>query len=89
MEETIAKKKTQAQVPRPKTSRTFVNFERAKKQQKIAQVSVLLILYLTDGMENYFLFLHVFMIFLYREFRLLLLSSTFELIIFVFVFKTA
>lgn len=39
VEEVIAKKKPQAQVPRPKTSRTFVNFERAKKQQKIAQVS--------------------------------------------------
>lgn len=44
VEEVITKQKPQAQVPRPKTSRTFVNFERAKKQQKIAQVCIKFIL---------------------------------------------
>lgn len=43
--EEVIKQKPQAQVPRPKTSRTFVNFERAKKQQKSAQVSAMLILF--------------------------------------------
>lgn len=43
VEDIIAKQKPQAQVARPKTSRTFVNFERAKKQQRIAQVSVCLL----------------------------------------------
>ncbi|XP_063871440.1 cytoplasmic dynein 2 intermediate chain 1-like isoform X2 [Scylla paramamosain] len=39
VEDIIDKQKPQTQVARPKTSRTFVNFERAKKQQKMAQVS--------------------------------------------------